>query len=342
MITIEIKESSKLKDEYSAFVSFDYSSTIVSVLRSLPFKVYNPETTTWEIPVNKVETIIKQLQDFDISLIGKLSLLNNEQEKIELPEGFEFKTKPYSHQLEGVEYGLKYDRWFLGDEMGLGKTKQTIDIAVARKAKYGYKHCLIVCGVNTLKWNWVNEITTHSSEGAWILGQKWVKNKWKVGSTKDKLEDLKLMYDMGELHPYFIITNIESFRDKNIADTISDLCKKGIIGMCAADEMHKCFDYNTQIRTDKGLLKIGEIVTSKIKCNVLSYNENSKSFEYKPITNYFENFVNERLMCLTIKTENGEFVKIKCTDTHKFYTRNRGWVCAKDLTEFDDIASIYT
>ena len=46
MITIEIKESSKLKDEYSAFVSFDYSPTIVNVLRSLPFKVYNPETTT--------------------------------------------------------------------------------------------------------------------------------------------------------------------------------------------------------------------------------------------------------------------------------------------------------
>ena len=254
MITIEIKESSKLKDEYSAFVSFDYSSTIVNVLRSLPFKVYNPETTTWEIPVNKVETIIKQLHDFDISLIGKLSLLNNEQEKIELPEGFEFKTKPYSHQLEGVEYGLKYDRWFLGDEMGLGKTKQTIDIAVARKAKYGYKHCLIVCGVNTLKWNWVNEITTHSAEGAWILGQKWVKNKWKVGSTKDKLETLKALTDKNapEL-PYFLITNVETFRDKEISDTIKKLVDKGIINMCIADEAHKM--KNPTAQQTKGFLK---------------------------------------------------------------------------------------
>lgn len=254
MITIEIKESSKLKDEYSAFVSFDYSSTIVNVLRSLPFKVYNPETTTWEIPVNKVETIIKQLHDFDISLIGKLSLLNNEQEKIELPEGFEFKTKPYSHQLEGVEYGLKYDRWFLGDEMGLGKTKQTIDIAVARKAKYGYKHCLIVCGVNTLKWNWVNEITTHSAEGAWILGQKWVKNKWKVGSTKDKLETLKALTDKNEPElPYFLITNVETFRDKEISDTIKKLVDKGIINMCIADEAHKM--KNPTAQQTKGFLK---------------------------------------------------------------------------------------
>lgn len=343
MILIDIRKSNKLKDsEYSAFIKFDYNSKIVDAIRELPFRYYNPSETEWEVPTNKVEYLINKLKEFDIKICGKITIFEDKNTNIGLPEGFEFKTKPFSHQLEGVEYGLKYDRWFLGDEQGLGKSKQTIDIAVARKIMYGYKFCLIVCGVNTLKWNWVNEIHTHSNEDVYILGQRRKGTKIIIGSTKDKLEDLKLMYNMGEPHPYFIITNIESFRDKNIADTISDLCKKGIIGMCAADEMHKCFDYNTQIRTDKGLLKIGEIVTSKIKCNVLSYNENSKSFEYKPITNYFENFVNERLMCLTIKTENGEFVKIKCTDTHKFYTRNRGWVCAKDLTEFDDIVSIYT
>lgn len=343
MILIDIRKSNKLKDsEYSAFIKFDYNSKIVDAIRELPFRYYNPSETEWEVPTNKVEYLINKLKEFDIKICGKITIFEDKNTNIGLPEGFEFKTKPFSHQLEGVEYGLKYDRWFLGDEQGLGKSKQVIDIAVARKVMYGYRFCLIVCGVNTLKWNWVNEIHTHSKEDAYILGQRRKGTKIRIGSTKDKLEDLKLMYDIKQPHPYFIITNVESFRDKNIADTISDLCKKGIIGMCAADEMHKCFDYNTQIRTDKGLLKIGEIVTSKIKCNVLSYNENSKSFEYKPITNYFENFVNERLMCLTIKTENGEFVKIKCTDTHKFYTRNRGWVCAKDLTEFDDIVSIYT
>jgi intein/homing endonuclease len=28
---------------------------------------------------------------------------------------------------------------------------------------------------------------------------------------------------------------------------------------------------------------------------------------------------------------------IRCTATHKFYTTNRGWVCAKDLTENDTL-----
>ena len=254
MILIDIRKSNKLKDsEYSAFIKFDYNSKIVDAIRELPFRYYNPSETEWEVPTNKVEYLINKLKGFDIKIYGKLTIFEDKNTNIGLPEGFEFKTKPFSHQLEGVEYGLKYDRWFLGDEQGLGKTKQVIDIAVARKVMYGYRFCLIVCGVNTLKWNWVNEIHTHSKEDAYILGQRRKGTKIRIGSTKDKLEDLKLMYDRKEPHPYFIITNVESFRDKNIADTISDLCKKGIIGMCAADEMHKM--KNPTAQQTKGFLK---------------------------------------------------------------------------------------
>ena len=254
MILIDIRKSNKLKDsEYSAFIKFDYNSKIVDAIRELPFRYYNPSETEWEVPTNKVEYLINKLKEFDIKIFGKITIFEDKNTNIGLPEGFEFKTKPFSHQLEGVEYGLKYDRWFLGDEQGLGKTKQVIDIAVARKVMYGYRFCLIVCGVNTLKWNWVNEIHTHSKEDAYILGQRRKGTKIRIGSTKDKLEDLKLMYDRKEPHPYFIITNVESFRDKNIADTISDLCKKGIIGMCAADEMHKM--KNPTAQQTKGFLK---------------------------------------------------------------------------------------
>ena len=254
MILIDIRKSNKLKDsEHSAFIKFDYNSKIVDAIRELPFRYYNPSETEWEVPTNKVEYLINKLKEFDIKICGKITIFEDKNTNIGLPEGFEFKTKPFSHQLEGVEYGLKYDRWFLGDEQGLGKTKQVIDIAVARKVMYGYRFCLIVCGVNTLKWNWVNEIHTHSKEDAYILGQRRKGTKIRIGSTKDKLEDLKLMYDRKEPHPYFIITNVESFRDKNIADTISDLCKKGIIGMCAADEMHKM--KNPTAQQTKGFLK---------------------------------------------------------------------------------------
>lgn len=254
MILIDIRKSNKLKDsEYSAFIKFDYNSRIVDAIRELPFRYYNPSETEWEVPTNRVEYLINKFKEFDIKICGKITIFEDKNTNIGLPEGFEFKTKPFSHQLEGVEYGLKYDRWFLGDEQGLGKTKQVIDIAIARKLKYGYKHCLIVCGVNTLKWNWVNEIHTHSNEGSYILGQKLSKGKIKIGSTKDKINDLNFLLLDKLVLPYFIITNVESFRDKNIADLIQQLCKKGIINMCAADEMHKMKNPTSQ--QTKGFLK---------------------------------------------------------------------------------------
>lgn len=256
MINIELKESIKLQIQgnYSGFISFEYDSKIVEVLRSLPLKVYDKDTTTWEVPVDKILSIIKRLKGFEIELKGNLALLEPKKVSLELPENFQFKTTPFEHQRAGVEYGLKYDKWFLGDEQGLGKTKQVIDIAVIRKLKLGYKHCLIVCGVNTLKWNWVNEIKIHSNEDSWILGQKFTKKgSVRIGSTNDKLKDLLHIENHSEDLPYFLITNIESFRDEKIAEQISKLCKLGIINMCAADEMHKM--KNPSVQQTKGFLK---------------------------------------------------------------------------------------
>lgn len=255
MIRIEIKESNKLKtEEKSAFVSFPYDEFILNEIRSYPFRYYIPETTCWEIPLNRVNQFIQNMKNYSIKLEGDLSVLN-ENKELKVPNGFDFKTKPYEHQIEGVEYGLNHSRWFLGDEQGLGKTKQAIDIAVARKIAYGYKHCLIVCGVNTLKWNWVNEIHMHSNEDCWIIGQKQLKNgDVKIGSTKDKIEHLKSLFvENGRYAPYFLITNVESFRDTEFADTVQKLCREGIINMCVADEMHKM--KNPQAQQTKGFFK---------------------------------------------------------------------------------------
>ena len=72
-------------------------------------------------------------------------------------------------------------------------TKVVIDIAVAKKQMFGYKHCLIICGINGLKWNWIKEIHTHSNEEAWILGQKTnTRNKIVIGSNADK--DIYIAY----------------------------------------------------------------------------------------------------------------------------------------------------
>jgi len=254
MINIEIKEKeqNRLDEQYSAFVSFEYDPAIVNIIKSINFRFYNPNTTCWELPISQLETFINKLPGYDIKLSGNLEILNEDTTDL-IPEGFKYKTKPYSHQEVALKYGLKYDKWFLGDEQGLGKTKQSLDIAIARKIKYGYKHCLIICGVNTLKWNWRNEIITHTDEAPWILGQKRTRNnKLVIGSTKDKINDLKWLLD-NETSTYFLITNVESFRDETFANTVAELCRKKIINMCIADEMHKMKNPTSQ--QSKGFLK---------------------------------------------------------------------------------------
>lgn len=252
MITINIQKSKQLNTEYSGFVTFDYDPEIVTIVKSIPFRMYDPQTKTWEIPADSIDELMGKFNKWHhiVNVIGEIPKTSDEPL---IPENFEYKTEPYEHQKVSLEFGMKYNRWFLGDEQGLGKTKQAIDIAIARKIKYGYKHCLIVCGVNTLKWNWVNEILTHSNEKPWILGQKEGRNGTiKIGSTKDKLADLEYL-KREETSTYFIITNVESFRDEKIANAIKELCDKKIINMCVADEMHKMKNPTSQ--QTKGFLK---------------------------------------------------------------------------------------
>lgn len=248
MISIEIRESNKLNGEQSAFLSFPYDNNLINIMRNQTQRAWNPDSKEWEIPLAKLANIIPQIGNKEIRITGEL--IYQEPKKYEPPKGFKFKTDPYGHQVEGFEYGLKYDKFLLGDEQGLGKTKQVIDIAIAKKMTRKYKHCLIIACVNGLKWNWASEVETHSNESSWILGTRYNgSGKAVIGSNKDKLKDL---CDLPE--QYFLITNIESLRDEGIASKIKELCDKGEIGMIAVDEVHKC--KNPASQQAKGLLKI--------------------------------------------------------------------------------------
>lgn len=332
MIDIRIDEARNCNGNWSLYVTFPYDNKIVDVVRSFPTRYWNKDKKEWELPFKYFKTFIDALPDFDFDIHGNWAAFA-EKKEAKMPVGFKFKTNPFQHQIDGFNYGLNNDRWLLGDEQGLGKTKQVIDIAVAKKLQKGYKHCLIICGVNGLKWNWVNEIHTHSNEDAWILGQRTKAGKTVIGSNADKLDDLNAL---SSISSYFIITNVESMRDEKIVAKIAKYASTNDIGIVAIDEIHKCFDYDTLITTDIGTLKIGDIVKDQISCSVLSYNETTGENEWKRITDWHENVVAEQLLELQFETENGVKI-IKCTKGHKFFTKNRGWVRAEDLTSYDDI-----
>lgn len=269
MVYIEIAQPERLKptslSKLSAFVSFEYDSNLVSIIKSMGTRVYIPEKKTWEIPESAVPMLMSRLHDYDVLLRGDMRHETPESHA-QLPSGFVFTTKPYKHQMEGVIYGLEHESFLLGDDQGLGKTKEIIDLAMCRKQTDGLKHCLIICGINGNKYNWADEVKIHSREDSWILGTRFTKRppiKMIEGSTKDKMEDLNNIP-----HQFFWITNIEtlrggSFKEKQgkrtvmrfpIAEKIQELCDKGIIGMIAFDEAHKAKNPDSQ--QGKALLSI--------------------------------------------------------------------------------------
>ena len=249
MINVNIAESRKVNGDWSLYVTFPYDDKIVNTIRDFPQRFWDKDKKEWEVAFKYLPTMLSKLEDYDFDITGKYVSLDKKE--VDVPIGFKFKTEPFNHQIDGFKFGLNNNRWLLGDEQGLGKTKQVIDIAVAKKLQKGYKHCLIICGVNGLKWNWVNEIHTHSNEGAWILGQRTKANKTVVCGNVDKLADLNSINLISE---YFIITNVESLRQKEIVSTISSLCKEGTIGIVAIDEIHKCKNPTSQ--QGKGILKV--------------------------------------------------------------------------------------
>lgn len=338
MISIKIDKSEKCNGEYSLYVSFPYDPIIVTKIKEQSIRYYNPNTREWELPVKSLDKLKEALKDYELNIVNsyedKFKTDLNKEEYNYIPKDYNFKIKPFKHQIEGIEYGLRYDRFLLGDEQGLGKTMQVISIACIKKHYRKYQHCLIICGVNGLKWNWKAEVEKHSNEKAYILGTRYRKDKEYIGSVNDRIEDLK---HINKIKDYFIITNIETLRNEEIIEILKLLCNTKVINMIAVDEIHKCFDYNTLITTNKGKLKIGDIVENKINCEILSYNHKTNEFEFKPILNHFKNKVQEELIELEILGEDNKIHKIKCTKNHKIYTDNRGYVEADLLTENDKI-----
>lgn len=250
MINIRIDNPVKLKNNIlvkkSAFVSFDYNTEVISYIKAMSTRFYNPDNREWEMPIQNIIWLCNKFENEEIKISGVYHSLQEKNTEIDIPKTFEFKTKPFAHQLDGVRFGLAKKKFLLCDDQGLGKTKQIIDWVGCLSETEPVKKVLIVCGVNSLKYNWQSEIEIHSNEKGWVLGTRFRKNgKSYEGSTQDKLDDLDNLPDCK-----FIITNIETLRagaekvSKTqykfpVAEKIANLCKKGEISVIAFDECHK-------------------------------------------------------------------------------------------------------
>ena len=245
MIKIRIKKSKYFKNtsKYSAYVP--YNTLIYDTISQMSSYFYDDINELWEIPQKDVQELKDRLSWFEYTI--------ENEELLNICE-FKLKTKAFSHQIEAIHYGLEHDKFHLGDEQGLGKTKECIDIAVLRKEKYNYQHCLVICGVATLKWNWKDEIEFHSDEKCWLIGCKRNIRGKNKGMLKDKGNAEKLEQLKSIPEPYFWVINIEALRDSDIVKILQKYIKLGIINMIIGEEIHKM--KNPTCSQSKGFLKL--------------------------------------------------------------------------------------
>lgn len=247
MIYIKEGITKKLPGETSFFVNFQYKPEYVEIVKNCVVAYYDKKTTTWEVPLTDLAYLIDSLtcyDDISLSVIGDKEKSENKNFTLQ-----QYKTTPYEYQLAGIQYGLNHDKWLLLDAPGLGKSLQIIYLAQELNAKEHLKHCLIICGVNTLKYNWASEIQKHSILTCKILGEKTSKSgKVSIGSVKERLEQLQK-----PIEEFFVITNIETLRNKDIVKEIMNN-KENSFDMIVVDEIHTCKSVTSQ--QGKSLLKL--------------------------------------------------------------------------------------
>jgi SNF2 family DNA or RNA helicase len=254
MINIFEDKTNKLSGNTSLFLSFSFNQDVINIIKSSGSAIYNKNTRLWEVPVTSLSYLLDNLVYFDdITLKVKEEDENKEQAKPIL----EYKTKPFPYQLDGITYGLNHDKWLLLDPPGLGKSLQAIYLAEELNAQRGLKHCLIVCGVATLRANWEKEIKRHSNKDAIIIGKKTTsKGKVKWETVPKRAEQLR-----NKIDEFFIIMNIETLRSNEVVEALKENVNE--IDMIVFDEAHKAKGWSSQ--QGKNLLKLKDF-RYKVAC----------------------------------------------------------------------------
>lgn len=246
MILIEERKSAKLPNLTSLFFKLPFvNKTVENQIEQLKSFNLNKKTGEYEIAITRLFFIVNLLVKFDDI---KVVFYKEEPKELLTCKGTHFKYKPYKYQVEGIDYGLNHDGWLLLDDQGLGKTLQMIYLAEVLKKKNDLKHCLVICGVNTLKFNWASEIEKLSNLDYKILGERTRRNGTKyIGSVADRLDDLQKT-----IKEFFVITNIETLQAKDFEKAFKK--SKNKFDMIVLDEAHRV--KNPSAKATKTLLKI--------------------------------------------------------------------------------------
>lgn len=242
----EISPPRKISGLSSFCINFDFNQAIVDSLKGLPTYYYHKKDYTWEVPINCLSQVLESLtfiDDIQLTLLpDKVSNPNQIDFKLTEAEIDRFRYKPFQHQIDGINFGLDPDhtKWLLLDSMGLGKSNEIIWYAETLKRRGIIEHCLIICGVDSLRQNWKKEIQKFSTESCMVLGEK-VSKKGKVSYASIDARAKQLLEPIDE---FFVIVNVATLRSDKIIDAFKK--SKTKFGLIAVDEAHKISNKSSQ------------------------------------------------------------------------------------------------
>ena len=240
MITISERKTEKVVGETSLFVSFDYRKEHINFIHTLDGCNFSRRTRLWEIPSIYLSQVLDYFCQFDDI---ELNLLQDEPEIISEPIEIDvdsYKLRPFDYQVDAIKYGLNHMKWLLLDPPGLGKTAVIIHIIEELVKRENLEHCLVICGINTLKENWRKEVKKHSDLSAMVLGQRLKKDgTYTIDGVAQRKKQL-----LEKIEETVVITNIETIRDNEIVELIENGPNKFDLVVC--DEVHTMKNPNSQ------------------------------------------------------------------------------------------------
>ena len=272
-----------LEDKKSGLyeIHSQYDPRLIDIIKDVPGRYWNSDKKFWTIPIDRLGFFLSKIRGTmyeNITTVYSYEDINVNQEigtTASIPDidisdvdlYVQDGCKLFNHQIDFLKYAIDRQNrglrsgFLLADQPGAGKTLEVTNLALYNRKHRGAKHCLVVCCVNSAKYNWKEDIVKHTNgqEVPYILGARLRRDKiterYDEGSAS-KLKDLEVghMYGKEEYPelPYFLIVNIEAFRYRvkksyPFSDKIINWINRGLIDMVVLDEIHRnCSSSSTQ------------------------------------------------------------------------------------------------
>lgn len=121
----------KIESTGNFTVSFSYRPVLVTMIKNIPGRQFNPKTKAWVIPESSkphLESMAKRIVHFEpVRWVNGVVVEQKPEKLFEIPEmpalneHHGLKVEPYPYQLQGIARGLQLKRFMNTDEPGLGK-----------------------------------------------------------------------------------------------------------------------------------------------------------------------------------------------------------------------------